>query len=130
MANAGLLEALDYLKIYRAHSHLGLNQAAKNSIKRLNKEIRNAFRNAGHANVLPLTRNKMINKLASVARGARNNLRAAIRARENEKRKRENATHRQVSVPSLRVNYGKRENGRGPNVLVLSPGNNRGRRVN
>jgi hypothetical protein len=126
MANARLLSALEYLQIFKAHRHMGLSQDAKNAINKLNKEIRKAFRNAGRANVLPLTRNKMINKLASVARGARNNLRAAIRARENEKRKRENATHRRVSVPSLHVNYGKRENGRGPNVLVLSPGNNRG----
>lgn len=104
MARANLLSALRALQTYRTHRHIGFNQGARNDQNRLNREIRNAFRRAGHASVLPLTRNKMINKLAIAARA-----------------KPPNVTHRKVTVPTLRLNYGRRINGRGPNVLFFSP---------
>lgn len=106
MARTNLLSALRALQTYRTHRHIGFNQGARNDQNRLNREIRNAFRRAGHASVLPLTRNKMINKLA-----------IAVRAKPS-------APHRKVTVPTLRLNYGRRINGRGPNVLVLSPNGN------
>jgi hypothetical protein len=87
--------------------------------KRKIKVIRNAFRNAGHANALPFSIDKMINKLTTVERNARRIIRNAASKRVLE-------THRRVTVPSLNVQLAKRTNGRGQNVVVISPG----RRVN
>lgn len=132
MANNSLLGALQILQMLRQSRVLSprMSPEVQAIEKRKIKLIRNAFRNAGHTNALPFSIEKMINKLTTVERNARRILSAAKRNRENAARKRMNQTNRRVSVPSTRVNYGKRENGRGPNVVVISPGNNRGRRAN
>lgn len=125
MARANLLSALQLLRAFRTSRQLRFRLSAENKEleKQKNKLIRNAFRRAGYASVLPFDRNKMISKLSYVEMDARRILRAANRARENAKRKHENGTYRTAHTPSLRVNYGRPNNTGRPGVLVLSPGN-------
>jgi hypothetical protein len=93
------------------------------------KNIHNHFRIAGQLSVLPRTRVNIIKKLLNVY----NNAKAIINAREqqrlNNERRRANArrpaTIRRVNAPSLNVQIGKRMNGRGPNIVVISPNNKR-----
>jgi len=121
MANNSLLESLQILQLLRRSRGVGPRMSPEVLAieKRKIKVIRNAFRNAGHANALPFSIDKMINKLTTVERNARRIIRNAASKRVLE-------THRRVTVPSLNVQLAKRTNGRGPNMVVISPG----RRVN
>lgn len=117
MARANLLSALQLLRSFKRSRELRfrLSAANKELEKQKNKLIRNAFRRAGYANVLPFSRNKMISKLSYVEMNARRTMRTANRAREN-------GAYRTATTPSLRVNYGRPNNKGRPGVLVLSPG--------
>lgn len=86
-----------------------------------NREIRQAFRDAGRSNLLPFTRSRMTAKLAGLLNRARR-----VKNSKSPSPKNKNMY---AKVPSLRgVGYGKRNNG-GPGVIVISPNGNK-RRVN
>ena len=99
------------------------------------KALRNHFRREGASAALPRNRVKLITKLRNVYQDAaaiinarRQNLENRARRLANERQRRANERLRRarppsrVNVPSLnRIQFGKRTNGRGPNVVVLSP---------
>lgn len=119
-ANARLMAALRDLQTFRKLSHLRLSQNAKSNIKNLNKQIRNAFRAKGHANVLPLTRNKMITKLANAV----NAFEAAERNRVKENLRRKKAANNAKTANMFHNMWAvaKPNNPRMPSILVISPG--------
>ena len=122
MANNTMLRALEYLQRLRVHRRSGMpfSNNHRRIEKKYNDVIRNAFRRAGHANVLPLGLSKMIDKLSNVRTDAIRIARERRRAHENVHL---NKTHNIVSVPSTRVNYARRTNGGSGGFIVLHPTN-------
>ena len=90
--------------------------------------IRRRFREAGASNALPRSRLKLIAKLRNVYANASAIVNAERQIRNNNARRNANEKRRRalppnrVTVPSLnRVQFAKRTNGRGPNMIVVSP---------
>jgi hypothetical protein len=138
---SGLISWLESLEKYRNQriNNTGRNLSNNNKHwEKVSEEvIRKHFRRAGASRALPYNRAKMITKLRNVYQNAAAIIRVQRQLRENralqlaqqranERLRREinarpPATIRRANVPSRNVQLGKRTNGRGPNVVVLSP---------
>jgi hypothetical protein len=138
--SGGLIHWLESLEKYqKKRINTGRNLSNNNKFweKYSEKVIRNHFRRAGASMALPYNRVKMITKIRNVYQNAAAIINAQRQMRENTARRRAQqranerlrreinarppATIRRANVPSRNVQFGKRTNGRGPNVVVLSP---------
>ena len=134
----GLIFWLTRLENYqkqRINTGRNLSNHNKHLEKISEKVLRNHFRRAGASMALPYNRAKMITKLRNVYQDAaaiinsrRQNLENRARRLANERQRRANERLRRarppnrVTVPSVNgVQFAKRTNGRGPNMVVVSP---------
>lgn len=120
MSNNGgsLMRRLASLETYqkkRVNTGRNLSENNKHWEKYQLNIIRNLFREAGASRALPFRRLKVIAKLRNVYPNAL----AIVRARSQSNKNKNRTPIRPENVSSLK--FGKRLNGRGPNVLVLSP---------
>jgi hypothetical protein len=129
--NGTLLSWIPKLERYqklRVNTGRKLNRVTQNWENCALEVIRRHFRDAGASNALPRSRLKLIAKLRNVyanalaIANAQRQLRDDIARRNANERRRRARPPNRVTVPSLnRVQFGKRTNGRGPNVIVVSP---------
>jgi hypothetical protein len=122
------LESLEKYQKQRINTGRNLSNNNKHWEKYSEQVLRKHFRRAGASGALPRNRLKMIAKLRNVYQNAAAIINARRQIRENSARRRANERLRRarpssrVTVPSLNgVQLGKRTNGRGPNVIVVSP---------
>lgn len=125
------LESLEKYRNQRINTGRNLSNNNKHWEKVSEEVIRKHFRRAGASGALPRSRLKMIAKLRNVYQDAAAIIRAQRQLRDNREiqlaQRRANERLRRarppnrVTVPSLNVHLGKRTNGRGPNVIVVSP---------
>jgi len=122
------LNSLEEYQKQRVNTGYELNRINRGWEIYSEKTLRKLFRREGASHVLPRSRLKLIAKLrnvyanalaiANAERQIRNN---NARRLANEKRRRALPPNR-VTVPSLNgVQFAKRTNGRGPNMVVVSP---------
>lgn len=129
------LNSLEEYQKQRVNTGYELNRINRGWEIYSEKTLRKLFRREGASHVLPRSRLKLIAKLRNVyanalaiANAERQFRNEMERRRANERRRLANEKRRRalppnrVNVPSLnRVQFGKRTNGRGPNMVVVSP---------